>query len=122
MITFMHILLLVQCTTSQLVLLFHIDKFRHSFFLTCSVYLISGSPNLGAVETIKATLSGATFGLPVSEVPLFLDVTCLQMNAYANSEIWMRGSELAFSSANLCRIVGVLQDVILVPFCYRCLH
>lgn len=77
MITFMHILLLVGCTTSQLVLLFHIDKFRHSFFLTCSVYLISGSPNLGAVETIKATLSGSTFGLPVSEVPLFLYVTCL---------------------------------------------
>lgn len=31
----------------------------------------SGSPLLGSVETIKAALSGATFGLPVSEVSYF---------------------------------------------------
>lgn len=32
------------------------------------VCFIAGSPFLGATETVKATLSGVTFGLPVSEV------------------------------------------------------
>lgn len=34
-------------------------------------WMDSGSPLLGSVETIKAALSGATFGLPVSEVSYF---------------------------------------------------
>lgn len=34
--------------------------------------MVSGAPLLGAIETVKATLSGSTFGLPVSEVLLFL--------------------------------------------------
>lgn len=35
------------------------------------VWLSLGAPLLGSVETIKATLSGATFGLPVSEVSYY---------------------------------------------------
>lgn len=37
----------------------------------CFVYLLllkTGAPLLGAPDTIKATLSGSTFGLPISEV------------------------------------------------------
>lgn len=35
------------------------------------VWLSLGAPLLGSVETIKGTLSGATFGLPVSEVSYY---------------------------------------------------
>jgi len=38
--------------------------FSWSYF----VLLIPGSPLLGSIQTVKATLSGDTFGLPVSEV------------------------------------------------------
>lgn len=37
------------------------------FDLFCLVF-VSGAPLLGAIETVEATLSGFTFGLPVSEV------------------------------------------------------
>ena len=33
-----------------------------------NVLVVSGAPLLGAMETIEATLSGFTFGLPISEV------------------------------------------------------
>lgn len=41
---------------------------RIVFILLCFVVLITGAPLLGATETVKAVLSGLTFGLPVSEV------------------------------------------------------
>lgn len=40
----------------------------HNLFGLCAVDLISGSPFLGSVQMIESTLSGVTFGLPVSEV------------------------------------------------------
>lgn len=40
----------------------------YAFYLVHFVFLIPGAPFLGAAEAIKATLSGVTFGLPVSEV------------------------------------------------------
>lgn len=33
--------------------------------------LIPGAPLLGATETVKGTLSGLTFGLPISEVATY---------------------------------------------------
>lgn len=44
------------------------------------------------------------------------------MNAYAILTSGCEGVNLHFHPPNLSRIVGVGQDVILVPFCYRCLH
>lgn len=34
--------------------------------------LIPGAPLLGATETVKGTLSGLTFGLPISEVVTYI--------------------------------------------------
>lgn len=50
--------------------------------------MISGSPFLGSVQMIESTLSGVTFGLPVSEV-LFvfffnLYIECLLHFLYVN--------------------------------------
>lgn len=36
--------------------------------MTSSFFFTTGAPLLGATEMVKATLSGFTFGLPVSEV------------------------------------------------------
>lgn len=38
--------------------------------------LISGAPLLGSVQTLEATFSGYTFGLPVAEVLPFLFENC----------------------------------------------
>ncbi|XP_058198145.1 phospholipid--sterol O-acyltransferase isoform X2 [Rhododendron vialii] len=46
-------------------------------------YFAVGSPNLGSVETIKATLSGSTFGLPVPE-----GTARLLYNSFGSS-MWM---------------------------------
>lgn len=32
------------------------------------MFLISGAPFLGSIQTVEATISGFTFGLPVPEV------------------------------------------------------
>jgi hypothetical protein len=39
--------------------------------VSCHFSLLSGAPLLGSTEAVKAALSGATFGLPVSEVSLY---------------------------------------------------
>lgn len=44
-----------------------LDKHIHAYFAV-------GSPLLGATETIKATLSGVTFGIPIAEVYHFLEL------------------------------------------------
>lgn len=61
-------------TTNRFTLLAWLSLIMHTvFILLCFVGLITGSPLLGATETVKAVLSGLTFGLPVSEVKnLFL--------------------------------------------------
>lgn len=41
------------------------------------VFLILGAPFLGAIETVKATLSGLTFGLPLAEVSSSFSYQCL---------------------------------------------
>ncbi|XP_027775482.1 phospholipid--sterol O-acyltransferase isoform X6 [Solanum pennellii] len=46
-------------------------------------YFAVGAPLLGAIETVKATLSGSTFGLPVSE-----GTARLMFNTFGSS-IWM---------------------------------
>ncbi|TMW87508.1 hypothetical protein EJD97_019871 [Solanum chilense] len=46
-------------------------------------YFAVGAPLLGAIETVKATLSGSTFGLPVSE-----GTVRLMFNTFGSS-IWM---------------------------------
>jgi len=64
-----------------------LDKHIHAYFAVGKLLVISedsdrlhvskrlgispGSPFLGATETVKATLSGCTFGLPISEVSFF---------------------------------------------------
>lgn len=41
-------------------------------YLVCFVDLVQGASLLGTVEAVKGTLSGLTFGLPISEVTSFL--------------------------------------------------
>ncbi|EYU17938.1 hypothetical protein MIMGU_mgv1a002679mg [Erythranthe guttata] len=53
-----------------------LDEHIHAFFAV-------GAPLLGSIETIKATLSGYTFGLPVSE-----GTARLMFNSFGSS-IWM---------------------------------
>ncbi|XP_073064787.1 phospholipid--sterol O-acyltransferase-like isoform X1 [Primulina eburnea] len=53
-----------------------LDKHIHAYFAV-------GAPLLGATETIKATLSGVTFGLPVSE-----GTARLMFNSFGSS-LWM---------------------------------
>ncbi|KAL6564070.1 hypothetical protein OROHE_005310 [Orobanche hederae] len=53
-----------------------LDEHIHAYFAV-------GAPLLGAIETVKATLSGFTFGLPVSE-----GTARLMINSFGSS-IWM---------------------------------
>ncbi|KAJ7543177.1 hypothetical protein O6H91_09G028100 [Diphasiastrum complanatum] len=52
-------------------------------------YYAVGAPLLGAVETVKSTLSGVTFGLPISEWRILQQGTARIMSNSFSSSLWM---------------------------------